>query len=38
VAGAEGTFHRRLQLPGDRHRVRQFSAAAALNYLWRGMR
>ncbi len=38
VAGPEGTFHRRLQLPGDRHRVRQFSAAAALNYLWRGMR
>lgn len=38
LAGPEVDYHRRLQLPGDRRRVRQFSAAAALGFLLRHLR
>lgn len=38
LAGPEVDYHRRLQLPGGRERVRQFSAAAALGFLLRHLR
>ena len=38
VSGPSVDYHRRLQLPGDRNRVRRFSAAAALSFLLRQLR
>jgi nicotinamide-nucleotide amidase len=37
VAGAQGTEHRLVRLPGDRDRITSLAAAAALSMLWRAM-